>query len=92
MLDHNFTGTPFTLGIEEELMLCDAETLELAQAIEAILDAIPEDVHGHVKPELMQSVLEIATAALPRRRRGRRASCGSCAAWCADVAERSWAW
>ncbi|HEX3294707.1 MAG TPA: YbdK family carboxylate-amine ligase [Solirubrobacterales bacterium] len=61
MLDHKFGGTPFTVGIEEELMICDAETLELAQAIETILGDLPEDVPGEVKPELMQSVLEVAT-------------------------------
>jgi glutamate---cysteine ligase / carboxylate-amine ligase len=61
MLEHNFGGTPFTVGIEEELMICDAETLELAQAIETILGDLPEDLPGHVKPELMQSVLEVAT-------------------------------
>jgi ABC-type uncharacterized transport system ATPase component len=39
VLDHNFTGPAFTLGIEEELMICDAETLELSQSIEQILAA-----------------------------------------------------
>jgi glutamate---cysteine ligase / carboxylate-amine ligase len=61
VLEHNFGGTPFTLGIEEELMICDAESLELAQAIEVILGDLPEDLPGEVKPELMQSVLEVAT-------------------------------
>jgi len=61
VLDHKFGGTAFTLGIEEELMICDGETLELAQAIETILDDLPEDLPGEVKPELMQSVLEVAT-------------------------------
>ena len=61
VLDHKFGGTAFTLGIEEELMICDAETLELAQAIDVILADLPEDLPGEVKPELMQSVLEIAT-------------------------------
>jgi glutamate---cysteine ligase / carboxylate-amine ligase len=61
VLDHKFGGTPFTVGIEEELMICDAETLELAQAIETILGDLPDDVPGEVKPELMQSVLEVAT-------------------------------
>jgi glutamate---cysteine ligase / carboxylate-amine ligase len=61
VLEHKFTGTPFTLGIEEELMICDAETLELTQGIERILGALPEELPGMVKPELMQSVLEIAT-------------------------------
>ena len=61
MLDHSFNGTPFTLGIEEELMICDAETLELTQGIDRILGALPDDVTGYVKPELHQSVLEVAT-------------------------------
>jgi glutamate---cysteine ligase / carboxylate-amine ligase len=61
MLEHNFGGTSFTVGIEEELMICDAETLELAQAIETILGDVPEGIQGYVKPELMQSVLEVAT-------------------------------
>ena len=61
VLKHNFTGTPFTLGIEEELMICDAETLDLTQGIERILDYLPPKIPGLVKPELMQSVLEIAT-------------------------------
>src|SRR5215217_5000749 len=61
MLEHNFGGTRFTVGIEEELMICDAETLDLAQAIEVILGDLPEGIPGEVKPELMQSVLEIAT-------------------------------
>jgi len=61
VLEHKFGGTPYTLGIEEELMICDAETLELAQGIETILGDLPEDLPGEVKPELMQSVLEVAT-------------------------------
>jgi len=60
VLTHNFTGTPFTLGIEEELMICDAESLDLVQGVERILEAMPE-LPGYVKPELMQSVLEVAT-------------------------------
>ncbi len=61
VLEHNFSGTSFTLGIEEELMICDGETLELSQSIEVILGDLPDDLPGEVKPELMQSVLEVAT-------------------------------
>ena len=61
MLDHRFNGPPFTIGIEEELMLLDPGDLSLAQAIESILAGVPPDREGQVKPELMQSVLEIAT-------------------------------
>jgi glutamate---cysteine ligase / carboxylate-amine ligase len=60
-MDHRFRGTPFTVGIEEELMLIDAETLDLAQGIEAIRADLGEEYEQRVKPELMQSVLEIAT-------------------------------
>jgi carboxylate-amine ligase len=42
-------------------MICDAETLELAQGIDRILGALPDHFTGYVKPELMQSVLEVAT-------------------------------
>ncbi len=61
MIEHNFTGPPFTIGVEEELMILDGETHDLAQGIDTILDAVPDDLTGWVKPELMQSVLEIAT-------------------------------
>jgi glutamate---cysteine ligase / carboxylate-amine ligase len=60
-MEHRFRGTPFTVGIEEELMLLDPDSLELAQGIEAILDDLGEAAQDRVKPELMQSVLEIAT-------------------------------
>ena len=61
VLDHSFGGTPFTLGIEEELMICDASSLELSPGIQRILDALPGDLPGEVKPELHQSFLEVAT-------------------------------
>ncbi len=61
MLEHRFNGPPFTIGIEEELMLLDADGLDLANEIEAVLDAVPAELEGQVKPELMQSVLEVAT-------------------------------
>jgi glutamate---cysteine ligase / carboxylate-amine ligase len=54
----NFSGPSYTLGIEEELMILDARTLSLSNSIERILDAYDGD--GDVKPELMESVLEIA--------------------------------
>ena len=63
VLDHRFGGgDPYTMGVEEEYMLLDSETLDLRAA------------HRHgagrrrglragarAAPELMQSVLEIAT-------------------------------
>src|SRR4051795_10180951 len=57
-MEHRFSGPDFTLGVEEELMIVDPETLDLVNAIESLLDGAPE---GAIKPELMESVLEIAT-------------------------------
>ncbi len=59
-VDHSFTGEPFTIGIEEELMILDAESLELSSAIETFLKAVPQ-CPGTIAPELMESVLEVAT-------------------------------
>src|ERR671931_309507 len=59
-VEHRFTGPSYTLGIEEELMILDAETLELSNSIETMLEATPQ-AEGQVKPELMESVCEIAT-------------------------------
>jgi carboxylate-amine ligase len=61
-MEHRFTGPSYTIGIEEELMILDAETLELQNMVESLLEATPSDEGaGEVKPELMESVLEIAT-------------------------------
>jgi carboxylate-amine ligase len=57
-VEHSFTGPAYTIGIEEELMILDAENLELVNAIESMLR--PADV-GEIKPELMESVLEVST-------------------------------
>ena len=63
VLDHNFgAGEPYTLGVEEEYMLLDGETLDLVQHVEAVLEAAAgHELEPRVNPELMQSVLEIAT-------------------------------
>jgi carboxylate-amine ligase len=54
-----FNGPSYTLGVEEELMILDGESFALANEVEAVIDAYEGD--GEVKPELLQSVLEIAT-------------------------------
>jgi carboxylate-amine ligase len=63
VLDHRFgASAPFTLGVEEEYMLLDPESLDLVQHIETVLDAVQGDELGsRINAELMQSVLEIAT-------------------------------
>jgi len=57
-VEHNFCGDPYTIGIEEELMILDAESFELVNAIESLLEPAPA---GEIKPELMESVLEVST-------------------------------
>jgi len=63
VLDHRFgAGAAYTLGVEEEYMLLDPESLDLVQHIEMVLDAIQGDeLASRLNAELMQSVLEIAT-------------------------------
>jgi len=63
VLDHRFgKSEPYTLGVEEEYMLLDPETLDLVQHIDTVLAAIAgHEFEAHVNPELMQSVVEIAT-------------------------------
>jgi carboxylate-amine ligase len=57
-MEQHFTAPPYTIGIEEELMILDGDSLELANAIESLLEPAPT---GEIKPELMESVLEVST-------------------------------
>ena len=63
VLEHRFgDGAPFTLGVEEEYMLLDPDSLDLVQHIDTVLDAIEGDeLAERINAELMQSVVEIAT-------------------------------
>ncbi|HEV2723465.1 MAG TPA: carboxylate-amine ligase [Thermoleophilaceae bacterium] len=61
-MEHAFTGPSYTLGVEEELMIVDSETLDLTNSIEGLLEDLADaGTEGEVKPELMESVCEIAT-------------------------------
>ena len=62
-MEHHFSGPSYTIGIEEELMIVDAGSYELVNAIESLLEdaASVDTTAGEIKPELMESVLEIAT-------------------------------
>jgi glutamate---cysteine ligase / carboxylate-amine ligase len=57
-MEHNFTHSGYTVGVEEELMILDGTTLDLVNAVEELLGPAER---GDVKPELMESVLEIST-------------------------------
>jgi glutamate---cysteine ligase / carboxylate-amine ligase len=63
VLDHRFgSSDPYTLGVEEEYMLLDSTSLDLVQHIDTVLEAVAgSDLADALHPELMQSVLEIAT-------------------------------
>ena len=60
-MEAKFSGPSYTLGVEEELMILDGETFALANEIDAVTEAYAGNGDGEVKPELLQSVLEIAT-------------------------------
>ena len=55
------TEPPFSIGIEEEYLLVDRETLELAQAPEALMQACGEALEGQFSPEFLQCQVEIGT-------------------------------
>jgi glutamate---cysteine ligase / carboxylate-amine ligase len=57
-MEHHFSGPSYTIGIEEELMIVDGESYNLVNAIESLLESADD---GEIKPELMESVLEIST-------------------------------
>ncbi len=63
VLDHRFgQGPAYTLGVEEEYMLLDGESFDLVQRIDTVLAAfVGHEDEARMKPELMQSVLEVAT-------------------------------
>jgi carboxylate-amine ligase len=63
VLDHAFgQSDAYTLGVEEEYMLLDGETFDLVQHIDTVLAAVAgHELEPRINPELMQSVLEVAT-------------------------------
>lgn len=55
-------SAPYSIGIEEEYQLLDKSSLELVSRIEPILSAFEgEPVEPRIKPELLQSVVELST-------------------------------
>jgi glutamate---cysteine ligase / carboxylate-amine ligase len=59
-MDVNFgRSAPFSLGVEEEFQLLSPESFELVSRYDEIAEAAGSD--ERIKPELMQSVLEVAT-------------------------------
>ncbi len=52
---------PFTIGIEEEYLLVDQETLALAAAPDDLMAACKADLEGKVSPEFLECQIEIGT-------------------------------
>jgi carboxylate-amine ligase len=63
VLEHRFgTSDPYTIGVEEEYQLLDADTFDLVQHVDTILEAVTgHELEARINAELMQSVLEIST-------------------------------
>ena len=51
----------FTIGIEEEYLLVDVETYDLACAPDAMMEACQTDLQGKVSPEFLQCQIEIGS-------------------------------
>ncbi len=55
------TTPPFTLGIEEEYLLVDLETLDLTAAPEALMNDAADVLGEKVSPEFLQCQIEVGT-------------------------------
>ncbi|MDI3338016.1 carboxylate-amine ligase [Defluviimonas aestuarii] len=51
----------FTIGVEEEYLLVDRDTLALAVAPEALMDACKAEMADQVSPEFLQCQIEVGT-------------------------------
>lgn len=53
---------PYTIGVEVEFQLLDRQTLDLAPKSPEILGDIPPELVDRVKPEFIQSMVEVCTS------------------------------
>jgi carboxylate-amine ligase len=54
-------STPFTVGIEEEVMMLRPGDWSLAQEIDAVLPEVPSDIEAHMTAETHGAAIELAT-------------------------------
>jgi glutamate---cysteine ligase / carboxylate-amine ligase len=59
-MESRFDGPRYTVGVEEELMIVDGQSLDLVSAVASIIEEPPPT--GSIHPEFLESVLEIATS------------------------------
>lgn len=55
------TDPAFTIGVEEEYLLVDKNTMELARAPQALMDSCVAEMGGQVSPEFLQCQIEVGT-------------------------------
>ncbi|MDA7424480.1 carboxylate-amine ligase [Thalassococcus lentus] len=55
------TEPAFSIGIEEEYLLVDLDSLALAEAPESLMQACAAELEGQVSPEFLQCQIEIGT-------------------------------
>jgi carboxylate-amine ligase len=55
------TSKPFTLGVEIELQIIDRQSLNLVSRSPEILGMVPDNLKERIKPEFIQSMLEVNT-------------------------------
>ncbi len=54
-------GNEYTLGVEEEVMLLDPSDWTLAQSIDEVLAALPDELRDHVSSETHSAAVELRT-------------------------------
>ena len=57
-----FKNTPFTIGVEEEYMICNPSTGDLVNKAENIMQNLPSDIKSRFSYELIQSEIESNTS------------------------------
>jgi glutamate---cysteine ligase / carboxylate-amine ligase len=61
-METNFgTSTPYSLGVEEEFQLVELDSFELVSKVEPVLEAFLGETAERVKPEILQSFVEVST-------------------------------
>ena len=71
MIEQHFGESAlWSLGLEEEVLILDADTLALASGVGPLLAAVEgHELPGELKMELLASVVELATHVCATRRR-----------------------
>ncbi len=61
----HFADDHFTLGIEEEYLLVDRESYDLAEAPAGLMEACTAELEGQVSPEFLKCQIEVGTGICP---------------------------